>query len=340
MRRFIHLFPGITRLSGILRTRYNQHDSLILPARNWLQEKGVIFKTGATVTDIEIAGDQNGRCVTQIELADGAAIAVAEHDRVFITLGSMTDASTKGSNEIPPAMHDQPGPAWQLWSKLADRYAGFGHPEAFCAMPEKTAWNSFTITFDNEQFLKFMEELSGNVSGTGGLVTFVDSGWLLSIVVFHQPHFRSQPAGTSTVWGYGLRGDAPGDFTKKPMWEANGDEILVELAGHLQLDEAGKSLLDGARVIPCRMPFITSQFMPRVPGDRPPVRPVGAQNFAVMGQFCELERDCVFTVEYSVRSAWEAVSSLTGACSPPRPVVRTDLNPIVMLRAARSLLLG
>ena len=40
--------------------------------------------------------------------------------------------------------------------------------------------------------------------------------------------------------------------------------------------------------------------------------PSGAENFAVIGQFCEIPRDCVFTVEYSVRSAWTAVHGLTG----------------------------
>lgn len=78
--------------------------------------------------------------------------------------------------------------------------------------------------------------------------------------------------------------------------------------------------------------------MPRQPGDRPDVRPSGARNFAVIGQFCELPRDCVFTVEYSVRSARSAVASLTGRVDPPPPVARTDLDPIVLIRAARVLM--
>jgi oleate hydratase len=86
------------------------------------------------------------------------------------------------------------------------------------------------------------------------------------------------------------------------------------------------------------MPYITSQFMPRQAGDRPDVRPHGARNFAVIGQYCELPRDCVFTVEYSVRSARTAVASLTGRVTPPPPVARTDLDPRVLIRASRVLL--
>jgi oleate hydratase len=88
------------------------------------------------------------------------------------------------------------------------------------------------------------------------------------------------------------------------------------------------------------MPFITSQFMPRRAGRPAPVIPRGAENFAVIGQFCEIPRDCVFTVEYSVRSAWTAVHGLTGQVSPPPPpVVRSDRDPRAdAARAAKVLL--
>jgi oleate hydratase len=47
-------------------------------------------------------------------------------------------------------------------------------------------------------------------------------------------------------------------------------------------------------------------------GDRPRVRPAGAENFAIMGQYCEIPHDTVFTVEYSVRSVMVAVHEMTG----------------------------
>ena len=66
----------------------------------------------------------------------------------------------------------------------------------------------------------------------------------------------------------------------------------------------------GANCIPCMMPYIDSQFLLRKPGDRPRVVPDGATNFAFIGQFAEVPDDCVFTVEYSVRTAQTAVYSL------------------------------
>jgi oleate hydratase len=228
--------------------------------------------------------------------------------------------------------------AWSLWRRLAARDPEFGHPERFCENVARTRWESFSVTLGSPAFFEFMERFTGNAGGTGGLVTFTDSSWLMSIVLFHQPHFRSQPKDAFFFWGYGLHPDLRGNFVDKPMSGCSGDEILQELAGHLRLGEGTEAFLDSAKVIPCMMPFITSQFMPRRAGDRPQVIPRGARNFAVIGRFCEMPDDVVFTVEYSVRSAMTAVYALTGVGRAPPPVRRTDREPVVLLRAARSLL--
>ena len=60
------------------------------------------------------------------------------------------------------------------------------------------------------------------------------------------------------------------------------------------------------------MPYITAFFLPRRGGDRPDVVPQGAVNFGFLGQFAETPRDAIFTVEYSVRTAMEAVYTLLG----------------------------
>lgn len=50
--------------------------------------------------------------------------------------------------------------------------------------------------------------------------------------------------------------------------------------------------------------------MPRKLGDRPLVVPKGSTNLAFIGNFAETVRDTVFTTEYSVRTAMEAVYQL------------------------------
>ena len=59
------------------------------------------------------------------------------------------------------------------------------------------------------------------------------------------------------------------------------------------------------------MPYVTSYFQLRKKGDRPAVVPKGSQNLAFLGNFAESPtRDTVFTTEYSVRTAMEAVYTL------------------------------
>ncbi|HKK30703.1 MAG TPA: oleate hydratase [Alphaproteobacteria bacterium] len=343
LKRFVHLFPGFSRLEGILRTRFNQYDSIIAPIVLWLTRQGVEIRSETAVLDAEVEGNEGARRTSALRLTGPLGeerVSIAPKDRVYFTLGSMTSGAVTGSRAAaPPAARlDEPG--WVLWRRLAEQDAIWGRPDAFAGTPEQTSWTSFTVTLRNPAFLRFMEDFTRNPAGTGGLVTLAGSGWTLSIVLFHQPHFRGQPDNAYVFWGYGLRGDRPGDFVVKPMAACTGEEILEELSGHLGLGDDGRVFFEGASVVPCRMPYITSQFMPRAAGDRPPVVPEGAVNSAVIGQFCEMPRDTVFTVEYSVRSAKEAVHRLTGRAPAPPPVKPTDRNPAVLARAALTLLRG
>ena len=154
-----------------------------------------------------------------------------------------------------------------------------------------------------------MIQFSGNQPGTGGLVTFKDSNWLMSVVLPHQPHFPGQPAGVQVFWGYALFPDRIGNFVAKPMADCTGAEILRELCGQLRFDLESVA---SANCIPCRMPFLTSMFMPRLSSDRPLPVPPSSKNLAFISQFVEIPDDVVFTVEYSVRAAQTAVYQLLG----------------------------
>ena len=85
------------------------------------------------------------------------------------------------------------------------------------------------------------------------------------------------------------------------------------------------------------MPFITSQFLRRVKGDRPEVIPEDSKNLAFIGQFCELPEDVVFTVEYSIRSAQTAVYSLLGLDRTPPPVYRGQDSLRILMEAFKTL---
>jgi len=138
-------------------------------------------------------------------------------------------------------------------------------------------------------------------------------------------------------WGYGLSVDRPGDFVAKPMSACSGRELMTEVLGHLHIGAEAAHILDTTIVIPCMMPFITSQFLRRAKGDRPDVVPAGWRNLALVGQYVELPDDVVFTVEYSIRSARIAVSTLLGLEAQPPAVYKGQFNPLVLLKAFAAL---
>ena len=100
----------------------------------------------------------------------------------------------------------------------------------------------------------------------------------------------------------------------KPMRECTGMEITQEWLYHLgvPVEDIPDLAEHSAVCVPTMMPYITAFFMPRTKGDRPDVIPDGCVNFAFLGQFTETPRDTVFTTEYSVRTAMEAVYGLLG----------------------------
>ncbi|SFV89644.1 Oleate hydratase [hydrothermal vent metagenome] len=342
MQRFIHLVPGMSTMRGLVFTKYNQYDSLVLPLKKHLEAKGVNFVFNTTVTDLDIAIEDEAKTVTAIHLLKEGreeTIATSEDDLVFFTNGSMTENSSLGTTDTAPVLNTSEGAVWHLWKKIAAKDAAFGKPEVFCSDIDKTKWESFTITAKGSKMRQLLEDFAERKflphrTATGGIITIKDSSWLMSVTVNRQPQFKNQPADTTVAWAYGLFPDKKGDFIDKKMSECSGKELLQELLYHFGIEaEQMQAYVDECIVIPAMMPYITSQFMPRIKGDRPEVIPQGSKNLAFLGQFCEIENDCVFTVEYSVRSAIMAVYGLLNL-EKPVPEIYPSLYDIRVLATA------
>jgi len=167
----------------------------------------------------------------------------------------------------------------------------------------------------------------------------------MSWTINRQGQFKEQDKNQVCVWVYGLFTDVPGDYIKKPMKDCTGKEITEEWLYHLGVPvEDIEDLAEHSAVcVPTMMPYITAFFMPRTKGDRPDVIPDGCVNFAFLGQFAETPRDTVFTTEYSVRTAMEAVYGLLGVDRGVPEVwgsvydLRDLLNATVQLRDGKKL---
>ena len=323
-QRFIHHIGGLPDFSALKFTKYNQYDSLILPMKKYLEDAGVHFQFNTQVTNVLFTFKGNKKIASSIDCVvngERQEISLTENDLVFVTNGSCTEGTIYGDQNHAPSgdAEVRTSGCWELWKNIARQDSSFGHPEKFCSNIQKTNWESATVTTSDDTIISYIEGIckrdprSGRVV-TGGIVSCQDSSWLLSWTINRQGQFKDQKKEEICVWIYGLFTDEKGDYVKKPMKECTGAEITAEWLYHMgvPVDKIDDLANNHAVCVPTMMPYITAFFMPRTKGDRPDVIPDGCVNFAFLGQFTETPRDTVFTTEYSVRTAMEAVYGLLG----------------------------
>ncbi|QIK85543.1 oleate hydratase [Erysipelothrix sp. HDW6B] len=354
MNRFIHHVDGLPDLSALQFSEHDQYTSFVLPMVNYLKDHGAQFRYGVNVENVEFDLSDARKVAKKIVAYDKSgndiSIDLTEDDFLFITNGSMTEGSGYGDDDTPAPFETEAKGVWTLWKNIAAQSPEFGRPEKFCSDPEKSNWESCTVTCHDDRVPKYIEAITkrspyGGKVVTGGIVSAVDSSWLMSWTINRQGQYIGQPENDVVVWVYGLFSDVPGDFIKKPMRECTGKEITKEWLYHIgvpvyDIDE----LAESCTAVPVMMPFITSQFMPRATGDRPYVVPKNSINFAFLGQFAETlddpGRDTVFTIEYSGRTAMEAVYVLAGVEKGVPEVYNSRYDLRYLMYGAVSLLDG
>ena len=323
IRRYVHHVGGLPDFTALRFTKYNQYESMILPLQNYLKDHGVDFQFGVKVNNVVFdCTVKDHKLAKSIDVTrDGKQefIPLTENDLVFITNGGCVENSSIGSQDTPAEFNPElkEGGGWDMWKRMAVQDPSFGNPKKFCSNPEQSNWMSATVTIKDDKLVPYIQKIchrdpySGGVV-TGGIVTCMDSGWLMSWTFNRQPQFRSQPKDQLVGWVYGLFTDKPGDFIKKPMRECTGKEICEEWLYHIGVptDQIEDLATNSCNTVPVMMPYITAFFMPRNTTDRPKVVPDGAVNFAFLGQFAEEPRDTIFTTEYSMRTGMEAVYTL------------------------------
>lgn len=356
MQRYVHHIGGLPDFTALRFTKYNQYESMVLPMVKYLEDHGVLFHYNTAVTDIKVdsvAGQKLARTIL-LQTEEGEEhIDLTENDLVFVTNGSNVENATYGSQTTATGMDSEihPGSSFDLWRKLAAQDDAFGRPDKFCTDAEDSNWVSATVNTLDGRILPYIQKicrrdpLSGGVV-TGGIVTVKDSSWLLSWTINRQPQYKSQPKGQVLVWLYGMYSDRNGDYIKKPMRDCTGEEICQEWLYHLgvPMDEIADMAAHSANTVPVMMPFASAYFQPRTAGDRPDVVPKGSRNLAFIGNFAETPRDTVFTTEYSIRTAMEAVYTLLKIDRGVPEVwgsvydIRDLLNATVAMRDGKTIL--
>ena len=130
--RFTHMVSGFNTLTGIMRTVYNQYDSMVRPLQKWLEERGVKFALNTCVTDLAFSHDDEDLTVERIVCERGGRreeIKVNAKDFVIVTLGSMVEGSSLGSMDSAPVLKGKSdGGSWALWEKIAAGQAAIRAP--------------------------------------------------------------------------------------------------------------------------------------------------------------------------------------------------------------------
>lgn len=350
MHRFLDSIDGFGDMSVLVFPKYNQFDTFIKPLANMLRDQGVKFQLETRVYDLEMAESSDKKTVTGILCAvagEEQRIDVADGDLVFALTGSMTENTAYGDmNTVPDLKVDRHDPGensgWSLWKNLAEKSPVFGKPDKFYGDVDQSIWESATLTCKSSPLVDKLTELSVNdpYSGrtvTGGIITFTDSNWFLSVTINRQPHFPGQPEDTLVVWVYGLLMDKDGNFVKKPMPQCTGKEILAELCHHLGIEDELEAVAARTKVRTALMPYITAQFMKRAAGDRPQPVPEGCTNLGLVGQFVETRNDIIFTMETSIRTARVGVYKLLNIPKQVPDISPTQYDIRNMIKCARAI---
>ena len=322
--------------------RWNQGDGVVAPIRAWLTANGVQFHTGTAVERVGFHGEGPSAWIDSITLSSSdAPIAVSKDDKVLVTLGSQTANLSIGSMQQAPQQPADPGRAWRLWTWIGDEASrqlkrdDFGDPSVFFkANDPLSTWVSFTITMKDRLFADRLAALTGSGPRRQGLISLVDSPWLVTLAPLPEPHFRSQTKDIAVCWGFSLchdrdgEADQPGRTVDLPITKCNGEQILREVVDELGFDDDVDRIVKSSICIPCLLPHAGSVWLVRKRSDRPKVVPDGAGNFAFLGQFAELPKDTMFTMEYSIRTAGEAVARLFDKPIRLPPVYQGDVRAL------------
>lgn len=320
-----------------VRTQLNLQETIISSLKAYLEAHNVNISTHCEVTDADF-DDETGR-VNAIHLDDNGTLKtfyLNAKDLFFVTNGSISECATTGSYDHPAPAPETAPAAEALWARLCEKRDGFGDPVAFYSDSDNEVI-SFTITAKSKFLLDKLNELSGNTTASGTLMTFKDSPWGLTVSTLPQPYFSSQADDITVICGYGIYTNEYGKYTDKEMRYSSGAEILFELVKHMGIEDMWDEITkDIVNVIPCAMPYATAASLPYYDGGKPIIVNNSCANIAFIGQFAKLGAGISNSSEYAVRTAREAAYRLTGTKKSSTPPSKTVMGSYILFKALKS----
>ena len=172
LHRFLHHIGGLPDLSALKFTRFNQHESLILPLVEYLKKEGVQFEHGIKVTNVLFhflpgkGGPPAGICPERPAPQPGAGRKRSGvRDQRLLHRGRGPWLQRRST---PPDVENGQGSSWELWKNLAVQNPAFGNPGAFCSDIQATKWESATVTLLDDRIAPMCRRSATGIPIPGG----------------------------------------------------------------------------------------------------------------------------------------------------------------------------
>ena len=216
-----------------------------------------------------------------------------------------------------------------LWERLASHRSELNVAGALLH-PQDGMQGTVVWKFRKGILLEKLQEKSGNIAGSGGLMCFADSNWGLAINVPAQPYGSDRD--TMTIWGSVLYPQELGDHVRKPFFQCTGREILREVLLHLGLEAHLAAIeADCVQAWPVLMPYAQAAKL----AENDPVlhsAKLAHTNFAVLSPYA-LKTACGW-LEWEVLAARDAVRMLMEeeADTPARSTLTRSAQAVRFVR--------
>ena len=255
--------------------------------------------------------------------AAGRPRSRSREDLVLVTTGSQAADLSAGSMTEAPRPRPR-GRSWALWARLAKGRTEFGKPDAFFgeARVPLSRWVTFTVTDTKTEFIDQIAALTDSESGRGGLVTLKDSGRVLSLSIStsrkssaNRPAPASRGAMALSRTHRRFRAQTHGSMHRRgdPGRDAAAAAVRPAIGrDHRIIDFVSSTCLRQQYLAPLEPRRQASR------GSR------GGDDLGLIGQYVEVPKEIAFTIECSVRSAWEAIYVLLKRGPAPPPVIRVS----------------
>lgn len=117
------------------------------------------------------------------------------------------------------------------------------------------------------------------------------------------------------------------------------EDIVLITTGSQAADLSPGSMTEPPNPRPTgRSSYVNNVWLPWRRGDMPPPVPEVATNLGLIGQYVDMPKEIAFTIECSVRSAWEAIRTLLKRGPAPPAVYQGQYDPTAVLAALKVFL--